>query len=70
MSNEDLGYPAGYALHILFIKLWEWEAVKENANMQIMRHGPEQTMCEAFETAGIRITDLKEAIKTLKTPTP
>lgn len=59
-----------YPLHILTIKLWEWEAVKENARLQIARHGPEQTTCEAFEMAEKRIPELKTAIAKLQTPTP
>ena len=65
MTNDNFPYP----IHILSIKLWEWEAVKDNAHVQIMRHGPDQTMCEALETAGARISELKAAILTLTSHT-
>jgi hypothetical protein len=55
-----------YPVHILTIKLWEWEAVLENANTQILRHGLEQTMYEAFQTAQKKIPELKAAIEILK----
>lgn len=63
--NNNTAVQENYPLLILQIKLWEWEAIKENANCQILRHGPEQTMCEALETAQIRIPELKEAISSL-----
>jgi hypothetical protein len=68
--TEESSYPDGYAQHILFIKLWEWEAIIENAKCQIMRHGPEQTICEAFDTGVVRIKELKAAIAKLKSPNP
>lgn len=57
-----------YAVHILTIKLWEWEAIKDRTDMSIIRSGPNQNNCNANEMAEKRIKELKEAIKALTPP--
>jgi hypothetical protein len=68
--TEEIGYPEGYVLHILFIKLWEWEGIKEHWETQMMKHGPFQEGAEWCDTATIRIKELKIAIAKLKSPNP
>lgn len=54
-----------YPIHILIIKLWEWEGIKESSSTSIAKHGPEQHTCEALETAEGHIKELNEALKKL-----
>jgi hypothetical protein len=55
-----------YTLHILYIKLWEWEGIKEQAEVIIAKNGPNEHDCSVVETATERIKELTEAIAKLK----
>lgn len=54
-----------YSAHILQIKLWEWEGVKEKSNMSITVNGPNSFDCENLETAQKRINELQDAIRVI-----
>jgi len=54
-----------YALHILYIKLWEWVGIQEHWEKEMFKHGPFQEGAEASDTASVRIAELKAAIYVL-----
>jgi hypothetical protein len=54
-----------YVLHILNIRLWEYEAVRDKAEMEMLKHGPDQYNTEAQITATSRISEIKTAIDKL-----
>lgn len=54
-----------YVIHILQIKLWEWEGVKEKLGLEIHKSGPEKTICNSYTFATERIQELKKAIDLL-----
>lgn len=54
-----------YAIHILQIKLWEWEGIKEHWDIEINKSGPEDNICKFYNNAVERIKELKEAIRLL-----
>lgn len=54
-----------YPVHILTIKLWEWEGVREKANMDITKDGPDEYNTGVYNTASQNISELQAAILTL-----
>lgn len=65
MSINNTGGFEAYPTHILTIKLWEWESVKEQHGFSISKFGPDQITCDAYNEAEDKIRFLKEAIKKL-----
>jgi len=63
---SNLPQPMTYTLHILYIKLWEWEGIKEQAEVSIVKNGPNEHDYLVVETATERIKELTEAIEKLK----
>jgi hypothetical protein len=63
---SNLPQPMTYTLHILYIKLWEWEGIKEQAEVSIVKNGPNEHDYSVVETATERIKELTEAIEKLK----
>jgi len=64
MGSETDSYP----IHILRIKLWEWEAVREKASMDIAKGGPDEYNTGTYNTASANITELSNAINILLSP--
>lgn len=61
-----------YTLHILNIKLWEWEGIADKWNTEIIKHGPEENVCDWHNIAVERVKELKKVIELLtnKNKTP
>ena len=55
-----------YTIHILQIKMWEWEAIRERYEMSIERNGPDEEKVARYNNATNTIEELKSAIKKLK----
>lgn len=66
MSKEHEFIRLDYPLHILQIKLWDWENIKEIKETLLLKHGPTESEVEVLETANIRIKQLAEAIDILR----
>lgn len=54
-----------YVQHILQIKMWEWEAVKEKWDMEIQKNGPEEYTVNFHNHAGKMIKEIKQAMAKL-----
>lgn len=54
-----------YVIHILNIKKWDWEAVKERMDIAIAKDGPFEEACNTHNTAIERIKEIEKAIKLL-----
>lgn len=55
-----------YPIHILTIKLWEWEGVAEKWDMEIRKNGPDDQTVEYYNIAVERVKELKAAVEKLK----
>lgn len=54
-----------YTLHILQIKLWEWEGIKEHWDIEINKSAPDDHLVKFYYNADARVAELKEAISLL-----
>lgn len=54
-----------YVIHILQIKLWEWEAVKDRWDIEIYKNGPSEEVCKFYNVAHERVEEIKTAIEQL-----
>lgn len=59
-----------YAKHILQIKLWEWEGIKEKWANEMTKDGPSDEAARAHTIANSHITELKDAIRILENEIP
>lgn len=56
-----------YVIHVLNIKLWEWEAIKEKASTDMFKD-PNEYSNRQIITANCRIHEIKDAIEKLNQP--
>jgi len=55
-----------YTVHVIEVKMWEWEAIKEKWNMEIAKHGPSEDICQLYDQAVSHARELAVVLDELK----